>query len=183
MIRRRLPVHALRWPSSAVARRDRRKRGAIVGLLVLVVASGARADGETLPELRVRPGAGAGISSLSLELNVERGRWYGGAQLALAGMTNRAAIVAYAGVRAGTFLTDGATTPFFGVGIGALTEGEPYSEGWGASAELGVAFRRDQRWFHPQLVLQGIVPFAQHTTGSTPPEPARIFFLGVRLFL
>ena len=31
------------------------------------------------------------------------------------------------------------------------------------------------------IVLQGIVPFAQHTNGSAPPGHAVMFFAGVRL--
>ncbi len=163
-------------------------RGIAISLLVLLLAGGARADGETIPQLRFWPGVGVGIFGLSLELNLEGRRWYGGGQLAAATTTMRLGFAGFAGVRAGAFLTDGPTAPFVGLGVGALsqtalTDGAPSSEGWGASVELGLALRRDQSWFHPQLVLQSIVPFAQHTTSSSPPGHALIFLAGVRLFL
>jgi len=162
-------------------------RSVTTGLLVLVLAGVARADGGSIPELRVTPGAGIGLLALSLELNVEGPRWYAGAQLVLAGATKAAGIAAYGGLRAGAFLTGGPAAPFFGVGLGALGESDldnASSGGWGASAELGMALRRDQRWFHPQIVLQGIVPFSQRSTGGVyPHESALVILLGVRLFL
>ena len=60
--------------------------------------------------------------------------------------------------------------------------GEASSDGWGASVEVGVAFGRDRRWLHPQLVAQAIVPFAQHTTSRFPPSYFPILLVGVRLF-
>jgi hypothetical protein len=161
------------------------KRSAIVGLLVLIGAGAAPAE-DNVSQLRFWPGVGVGILGLSLELNVEGPRWYGGGQLAVAATTARLGFGGFAGVRGGAFLADGARAPFVGLGLGAmsqaaLTDGAPSSEGWGVSAEVGTAFRRDQSWFHPQIVLQGIVPFAQHTKGSVPPGHAVMFFAGVRL--
>src|SRR6266571_3719678 len=146
-------------------------RGIATALLVLVLAGAARADTGSIPEVRVSAGAGIGLFALSLELNVEGPRWYGGAQLALAGAMRSAGVGAYGGLRAGAFLTEGPTAPFFGVGLGALGESDfdsGSSGGWGASAELGMALRRDQRWFHPQIVLQGIVPFSQRLRSTYP---------------
>jgi hypothetical protein len=155
-------------------------------LLVLLLAGAARADGPSVSEVRVTPGAGIGLFTLSLELNVEGSRWYGGAQLALAGATKGAGVAAYSGLRAGVFLTEGPVAPFLGVGIGALGESDfdaASSGGWGASGEVGLALRRDERWFHPQLVLQGILPFSQRTTSTYPYQSAPVVLLGVRIFL
>jgi hypothetical protein len=161
-------------------------RSVTTGLLVLLLAGVARADGGSMPEVRVSPGAGLGLLALSLEMNVEGPRWYAGAQLALAGVMKAAGIAAYGGLRAGAFLTEGPAAPFFGLGLGALGEsdfGKASSRGWGASAELGLALRRDQRWFHPQIVLQGIVPFSQRPAGAYPHQSALVVLLGVRIFL
>ncbi len=46
-----------------------------------------------------------------------------------------------------------------------------------------MALRRDQRWFHPQIVLQGIVPFSQRLRSTYPYQSAPVVLLGVRLFL
>src|SRR5215470_16797176 len=99
-------------------------RAIIATLSVLVVAGAARAETGYVPELRFRPGAGIGLLTLSLELNLEGRRWYGGAQLALAGAMRGAGMAAYSGVRAGVFLTDGANAPFLGVGFGGLGESD-----------------------------------------------------------
>ena len=167
------------------------RRGATCGLLlVLAVSGGARAQDDDVPQLRFWPGLGVGFLGLSLELNVEGQRWYGGAQLAAAASYSRLAVNGYVGVRAGAFLSDAAAAPFVGAGVGYLYQnpligeerGEASSDGWGASVEVGMAYRRDQRWFHPQLVAQAIVPFAQHTTSPFPPSYFPIFLIGVRLF-
>ena len=166
-------------------------------LLALFLAAGAaRADGGSIPELRISPGAGIGLFTLALEVNMEARRWYAGAQLALAGAMPRrgtalgpgqsAGVAAYSGLRAGAFLLDGPTAPFIGVGLGALGEsnfGNGSTAGWGASAEVGMAFRRDERWLHPQFVLQGIVPFAQRSIGTYPYESTPVVLLAVRIFL
>ena len=83
-------------------------------------------------------------------------------------------------------MTDGRTSAFLGGGLGALGESDfdaGSSRGWGASAEAGVALRRDERWFHPQIVLQGVLPFAQQVTSTYPYRPGPIVLLGARIFL
>lgn len=171
-------------------------RSITAALFVLLFACAARADGESIPDLRVRPGAGIGLFTLSVELNVEGRRWYGGAQLALAGAMPRpgtafapaqaAGMAAYSGLRVGAFLLEGPNAPFIGAGVGALGEGNMNngsSVGWGASAEVGMAFRRDERWFHPQFALQGILPFAQQSTGSSPYQSTPVLLLSARIYL
>ena len=156
-------------------------------LIVLPLAAAARADETSIPELRIRPGAGIGLVTVSVELSVEWRRFYGGAQLALAGAMRSAGVAAYSGVRGGMFLSDSAiASPFLGVGIGALGESDfdaASSRGWGASAEAGVAFRRDEAWFHPQIVLQAIMPFSQRTTSTYAYEASAVVLLGARIFL
>ena len=161
-------------------------RMAFVLLLVPLLASAARAEAGSIPDVRVSPGAGIGLITLSVELNVEGRRWYGGGQLALAAATRSAGFAGYSGIRVGAFLTDGPTAPFLGVGLGALGEGDfdaGTTHGWGASAEAGIALRRDERWFHPQIVLQGILPFAQRVSSTYPYQPGAVFLVGVRIFL
>lgn len=161
------------------------KRTILAALFVLLCAGPARADEGSIPDLRVTPGAGIGLVMLSAELNVEWRRWYVGAQLALAGATS-AGVASYSGVRAGAFLSDGPNTPLIGVGFGGLWEadtGAASSAGLGASAEVGLALRRDERWFHPQFVLQGILPLSQRTTSTYPFHTAPVVLLGARIFL
>lgn len=162
------------------------KRVLPAALFVLLCAGAVRADDLSIPDLRFSPGAGLGLATLSLELNVEGIRWYGGAQLALAGATRGAGVAAYGGVRAGVFLTGSSSAPFLGVGIGALGESDMQnasSAGWGASAEVGLALRRDERWFHPQFVVQGILPFSQRYTGAYPHTTTPVVLLGARIYL
>ncbi len=164
------------------------RRSGLIGLVVLLAASGARAEGDEVPQLHFYPGVGVAIFGLSLELNLEGPRWYGGGQLAIASTTRRFGLAAFAGVRGGAYLSGAPSAPFVGLGVGRLSlssfeDGAPSSDGWGASAEVGMAFRRDRSWFRPQLVLQAIVPFAQHTSNSTPPEHPLVLFAGVRLLL
>jgi hypothetical protein len=172
------------------------KRSILAALFVLLQAAAARAEGGSIPEFRITPGAGIGLFTLSVELNVEFRRWYGGAQLALAGAMpmrgsafapgQSAGVAAFSGLRAGAFLLEAPITPFVGVGLGALGEGNldnGSSAGWGASAEVGMAFRRDERWLHPQLVLQGILPFAQRSTGSYQYQSTPVVLAAARIFL
>ena len=56
----------------------------------------------------------------------------------------------------------------------------PASNGWGVSGEFGLAFRRDRTWFHPQLVIEGILPFAQDAPALGRPL---VLFVGARFFL
>jgi hypothetical protein len=161
------------------------KRSILAALLVLLTAAAARADG-SIPDLRIRPGAGIGLVTVSVELNVEWRRFYGGAQLALAGAMRSSGLAAYSGLRGGVFLTDGPAAPFVGLGIGALGESDfdaASSRGLGASAEVGIALRRDELWFHPQFVLQAIVPFSQQTTSTYAYKASTVVLLGARIFL
>jgi len=161
------------------------KRALLAASLILLCARTARADELSVPELRVTPGAGIGLLTLSAELNVEFRRWYAGAQLALAGATS-AGVAAFSGLRVGAFLTDGVNTPFVGLGFGGMWENDmdaASSAGLGASAEVGLALRRDERWFHPQFVLQGILPFSQQTKSTYPYHTAPVVLLGARIFL
>ena len=122
-----------RWPRDAVARRERMRRGATCGLLlVLAVSGGARAQDDDVPQLRFWPGLGVGFLGLSLELNVEGQRWYGGAQLAAAASYSRLAVNGYVGVRAGAFLSDAAAAPFVGAGVGYLYQNPLIGEERGA---------------------------------------------------
>lgn len=163
-------------------------RSTVLLCIALLPFAPAQADGAT--QLQFRPGVGVGILGLSAELNLEGERWYAGGQLAFttAFLTGRLAGGEFGGVRAGVFLTEAPTAPFIGVGAGWLRVDSGLittsaSEGWGASAELGLAFRRDQRWFHPQIVLQAIVPFSQQTVTATAPDEPVLLVLGGRLFL
>jgi hypothetical protein len=47
------------------------RRSRIVRFVVFFLAGAARADTESVPQLRVMPGIGIGFFDLSLELNVE----------------------------------------------------------------------------------------------------------------
>jgi hypothetical protein len=161
------------------------RRSRIVGFLVFFLAGAARADMETVPQLRVTPGIGIGFLDLSLELNVEGPRWYAGAQLAAA-WSGRGGLASYAGLRAGAFVTDRPAALFLGGGLGPLKKGgvdSNSSSGCGASAEVGVALRRKQSWFHPQIVLQIVLPFLQRSTSVYRAERAPVVMLGARLFL
>jgi hypothetical protein len=161
-------------------------RSFAIALVLLPLAGAARADGGSISELRFSPGAGIGLVTLSLELNVEGRRWYAGAQLALAGAMRSAGVAAYSGVRAGAFLADGPVAPFLGLGLVALgeTDGDPNSsQGLGASAEAGIAFRRDEPWFHPQIVVQAIAPLAQQKTTGSAYQPGPVVLLGFRILL
>lgn len=161
------------------------KRAVIAAISVLAVAGAGRAEEESGSELHLRAGAGVGLATLSLEVNLEGRRWYSGAQLVLAGAMRGAGVAAYAGIRAGIFFNDGANTPFIGVGFGGLgeTDGDARSSsGLGGSAEVGMAFRRDEKWFHPQLVLQGILPFSQRTNSALPYQTAPVVLAAFRAF-
>jgi hypothetical protein len=161
-------------------------RSVAIALFLLLLAGAARAEGGSISELRFSPGAGIGLVTLSLELNVEGRRWYAGAQLALAGAMRNAGVAAYSGLRGGAFLADGPVAPFLGLGLGALGESDfdaASSGGWGVSAEAGIAFRRDEPWFHPQIVLQAIAPFSQRPTSTYAYQPRPVVLVGVRLFL
>ena len=169
------------------------KRVLLPALFILLSAGAARADEPSvradqpsIPELRIRPGAGIGLATVSVELSVEGIRWYGGAQLALAGATVGAGIAAYGGLRGGAFLTESANAPFIGLGIGALGESDrenASSVGWGASGEIGLALRRDERWFHPQFVVQGILPFSQRPVSTLAHESTVVLMFGARIYL
>jgi len=161
------------------------KRAILAASFVLLHAGAARADEGSIPDLRVRPGAGIGLVTLSAELSVEGRRWYAGGQMALAGATS-AGVAAYSGLRAGAFLTEGANAPFAGLGFGGMWENDmdaASSAGLGASADVGLALRRDERWFHPQFVLQGILPLSQRTKSTYPYHTAPVVLLGARIFL
>ncbi|HYV65045.1 MAG TPA: hypothetical protein VE964_02315 [Myxococcales bacterium] len=164
------------------------KRALLLASLVLLPAGAARAeDGSigAIPELRITPGAGIGLVMLSAELNVEWRRFYAGAQLALAGATS-AGVASYSGVRAGAFLGDGPNAPLVGFGLGGLWEADSdsaSSANLAASAEIGMALRRDERWFHPQFVLQGILPLSQRANSTSPFHSAPVVLLGARIFL
>jgi hypothetical protein len=158
----------------------------IIAIMIVLGAGAVRAEEESDRELHFRAGAGLGVATVSLEVNLEGRRWYSGAQLALAAATRGAGGAAYAGMRAGVFLTDGANTPFIGIGFGGLGESDGdarSSSGLGGSAELGMAFRRDEKWFHPQFVLQGILPFSQRTNSAAfPYQPAPVVLAAFRVF-
>ena len=157
----------------------------IIAIISVLVAGAGRAEEESGRELHFRAGAGVGLATVSLEANLEGRRWYSGAQLALAGATRGAGVAAYAGMRAGIFFTDRADTPFIGIGFGALgeTDGDARSSsGLGGSAELGMAFRRDEKWFHPQLVLQGILPFSQRINSPFPYQATPVVLAAFRIF-
>jgi hypothetical protein len=157
----------------------------VAGLLLLALAGAARGQTEALPSFRVTPGVGLGLITASLELNFEGPRWYAGGQGALA-WAGRSGIASYLGLRGGVCVTDSPASMFVGAGAGSLhaTGVDSNSwEGWGASAEVGLAWRRNRDWFHAQAVVQIIFPFAQRSTSVYPPERSVVGFVGARLFL
>src|SRR5919201_1541982 len=112
----------VQWPRVRAGTPVVVKRGAIVAGVVALMATAAHADGETVAELRVHPGVGFGLPlGLSLELNFEGRHWYAGAQLAIANNLTSNSAMAFAGGRAGWFVSDGSSSLFIGVGAGRLS--------------------------------------------------------------
>lgn len=128
------------------------------------------------------------LIGLSFDLMVEAPRWYAAGQFALTPTTRRWGYGLFGGARAGAFLSDARTSPFVGAGGGwmelhSLEDGAPRSDGWAVTVEAGIAFRRDRRWFHPQLVLQAFFPIAQQAHSAAAPEHPVGLFFGARFFL
>jgi hypothetical protein len=138
------------------------------------------------PPVRLFVGIGMGYPTLSVELNVEGRWWFAGAQLAFATATHRRGLVSYAGVRGGVFLLDAPLSPFVAAGLGGLGESDldtSRTEGWGVSGEVGLALRRDEAWFRPQLACQVILPFAQHDYGVLHYQADPVVLFAFRLLL
>jgi hypothetical protein len=133
------------------------------------------------------------LVGISFELMVEAPRWYVAGQFAVVTPMigiQRLEYGEFAGARSGAFLSEQSTSPFVGLGVGwiglyGLLSGDALSDGWGVTAEAGIAFRRDKKWFHPQLALQAFVPLGQKGNGSAgapPDHPVGLFVAG-RFFL
>ena len=165
------------------------KRIASAALFLFVASRSAKGEEvRAIPEARACPGIGVGLVGLSLELNVEWRRWYVGAQGAITTSTGRLGLAYFAGLRGGLFLAVENTAPFVGAGAGRMllrsfADGSPSSDGWGVTAETGIAFRRTSDSFHPQLFAEFLIPFAQHTTTAISPGLPLSVFVGVRLLL
>ena len=82
---------------------------------------------------------GLGLATLSLELNVEGIRWYGGAQLALAGATRGAGVAAYGGIRQ-TWTALMAGSPTFQIRSALCRREVPDNATFGFLAHQGVQF-------------------------------------------